>query len=67
MVCPRCFHIIGEHYLCREHGGDFSEKEARRPRLRPADECPPEALYNLQHPWWAFLDSGEKILSEAIP
>jgi hypothetical protein len=68
MACSRCWHIIGEHYLCRDHGGDegFSagalKLQSKAPSLPP-----PEAMHNLQHPWWNFLDEGEKVLEEAIP
>jgi hypothetical protein len=39
---------------------------------RPADVPPPEAIWNLQHRWWNWLDKSEPLskvasLKEAIP
>jgi hypothetical protein len=68
MTCPRCWHVIGEHYYCRDHGGDDGfNLEVRKWKPKPIDLPPPEALDNLWHPWWRFLDKGQKVLSEAIP
>jgi hypothetical protein len=39
----------------------------RKWKPKPIDLPPPEALDNLWHPWWRFLDKGQKVLSEAIP
>ena len=79
MSCPRCFHIIGEHYLCLDHGGEqgFSAG-ALRIKPRVPDFPPAEALLSFNHPWWGFIDNAEyrgrltnirqhKDLSEAIP
>lgn len=79
MSCPRCFHSIGEHYLCLEHGGEAGFNDAvKRWRPRSPDFPPPAALLSFKHPWWNFLDNAEylgritnirqhKDLSEAIP
>jgi hypothetical protein len=34
---------------------------------KPLDLPPAEAMYDLWHPWWNFLDKGEKVLAEAVP
>ena len=62
--CPRCFHIIGEHLLCLEHGGEYAFTGGK-PKI--PDLPPPEAIYDFQHSWWSFLDLGEKVTEEAIP
>jgi hypothetical protein len=58
LQCPRCFHVIGEHYLCREHGGeDGWSLGAYRLKPKVREACPPEAVDDLWHPWWSFLDA----------
>lgn len=66
MVCPHCFHTIGEHYLCRLHGGkDGFSAGAAKWKPKPLDLPPmPE---NFRDAWWDFIDSGQKVLAEAIP
>ena len=59
--CPRCFHKIGEHLYCKEHGGDFEHEKVDKSPHKPIDPCPPEAVWNLNHEWWNFLDeTGEE-------
>lgn len=77
--CKRCFHIIGEHLLCREHGGESGWSQmAYLHRPKPIDLCPPEEMNDYKHPWWDFLDdaapqlrtkkkSQQAFLEEAIP
>ena len=57
MACSRCFHIVGEHYLCREHGGeDGFSAGFYKLQQRALDFPPSEAMNNYQHPWFDFLD-----------
>jgi hypothetical protein len=55
--CPRCFHIIGEHLYCKDHGGVFESAKVDKTPPKPLDPCPPEAIYDLNHVWWNFLDA----------
>jgi hypothetical protein len=56
--CSRCFHGVGEHLLCRAHGGpDGWTAGAYKLKPRPEPSMPVEAIGNLQHPWWDFLDA----------
>lgn len=64
--CPRCFHNIGEHYLCRDHGGESGFMDAAYRLPQKMQDSPPDgADYN--HPWFDFLNYGERVLKEAIP
>ena len=54
--CPRCFHAIGEHLYCKDHGGDFENEKVSKLPTRKIDPCPPEAVYDFDHRWWDFLD-----------
>jgi hypothetical protein len=67
--CSRCFHIIGEHLLCLDHGGESGwSAGAHRWKPKPVDLPPVEAMGNLWHPWWNFHDNIEpKVTSEATP
>jgi hypothetical protein len=71
MTC-RCFHIVGENLLCREHGGeDIWLPGAYKQPVRAID-YPPSPI-NFRDPWWDFMDAvpemekREKVLAEAIP
>jgi hypothetical protein len=75
MMCPRCFHTIGEHYLCLSHGGELCwSAGAYKHEPKPRDLPPvPENIFD---PWWDFLDEmstevkGKKmrhVMEEAIP
>jgi hypothetical protein len=79
MTC-HCWHIIGESYLCREHGGgDCWSAGAKRFKNRIPEPFPPEAEGNWNHPYWDFLDKtdmrklnqdvplGQMIFGEIIP
>lgn len=76
--CKRCFHVIGEHLLCLEHGGESPWSPlAYRHKSKPVDPCPPEAANDYKHPWYSFLDGvpqqlatkkGPKnLFSEVVP
>ena len=68
MTCPRCFHAIGEHYLCLEHGGEVVWSDAaKRWKPRTIDYPPPEALLSFKHPWWDFLDQTDYSKLPASP
>jgi hypothetical protein len=56
--CPRCFHTIGEHYLCLDHGGESGVSAALSKYKPPPKDapCPPEAEYDYSHFWWDWLD-----------
>ena len=66
--CNRCFRVVGEYHRCAWHGGEpaFTAGVSRW-KSKPPDFPPPEAIGNLWHPWWNFLDKGEKVLAEALP
>ena len=59
MSCPRCFHIIGEHLLCQDHGGDSGWTAGASKLKGMAATCPSEAVYDFQHPWWDWLDNAK--------
>ena len=60
MICPKCFHIVGEHYLCREHGGEDGFCAGfYKLKQQPRDFPPLEALYDYTHPWFNFLDKTD--------
>ena len=58
--CPRCWHVIGEHLLCRNHGVvNAWGAGAYRWTPKPIEPCPPEAENDYTHEWWSFLDVVE--------
>ena len=61
MTCSRCFHAVGEHLLCRNHGGPSGwTSGAYKLKPKPQSEpMPSEAIGNLQHHWWDFLDQTD--------
>ena len=60
MPCQRCFHIVCEHYLCLDHGGEPGWMAgAAKLKPRRLDYPPVEALNNFHHPWWDFLDQTD--------
>ena len=66
MNCPHCFHVIGEHLLCMEHGGESAwTAGAYHWKSKPLDA--PRMPIDFRDPWFDFLDYGDKVLSEAIP
>jgi hypothetical protein len=69
MVCLRCFHIVGEHYLCREHGGeDGFSAGFYKLKQQPRDFPPPEAMNNPCHSWFDFLDKTDlRKLNKDVP
>lgn len=55
MTCSRCWHIIGESYLCRQHGGeDGFTAGAYKLKDKPIGYPPSE---DFEGPWFDFLDS----------
>ena len=58
--CPKCFHIIGEHYLCRDHGGEFETAKVDKSPPKPKYPCPPEAIWYFHHEFYDFLDNVGK-------
>jgi len=67
VICPRCFHNIGEHLLCREHGGEDGWSAGAYQWKPPARDLPPrEALSNVNHVWFSFIDRTGPMV-EAIP
>jgi hypothetical protein len=64
MTCPRCWHIIGEYLLCRDHGGGncWSKGAPKSPNL----DAPPEPV-DINDPWFDFLNTGKKVVSEVTP
>ena len=68
MTCSRCFHIVGERHMCALHGGGpYWSVGAYKWQPRPRDYPPPEAMNNLHHLWWGFLDRGKKVMEQAVP
>ena len=66
VTCKRCFHAIGEHYLCRDHGGEPGFSAMVGKWKPPAKEpFPGEAEGNWQHGYWTFLDKGEPMNTKA--
>ncbi len=59
MTCKRCWHNIGEHYLCLDHGGEGGwTKGAYKIKPKPAPETPPPGPHPEAYgdPWFDFLD-----------
>ena len=73
MGCPNCFHAVGEHHLCRQHGGgDCWSAGAYKLKPRVRDFPPLEAIDDYSHPWYAFVDGpmwdrGQIRFVEIIP
>ena len=69
MACTRCFHIVGEHYFCREHGGeDGFSAGFYRLKQQPPDLPPLEVMYDYTHPWFDFLDKTDlRKLNQDVP
>ena len=58
MRCSRCFHIVGEHLLCRHHDPDF--KGSKWPKEKPKTDVQVN-WSDLSGPEWDFLESGGEV------
>ena len=59
LKCDRCFHIIGEHLFCRNHGVVRAwSAEVRRWKPKPPEPYDDSVWDDLQGPAWAWLDDA---------
>jgi hypothetical protein len=56
MPCTRCFHIVGEHLFCSEHGGDPGWSEGAY-KLKPKNIDLPPMPENIYDSWFDFINA----------
>jgi hypothetical protein len=65
-TCARCWHIIGEHYCCSDHGGESGFTAPAYKLKAKTIDVPPEPI-NIHDSWFDFLNIGQKVVSEVTP